>query len=100
MDSELQKVLMSDLAVELEGVTKTFGTQRAVNSLDLENPAGSIYGFIGPMWQVVLSVALLIAGTFVGVVAAARIYRIGILWQGKTPKLNELLKWVIRNPTG
>ncbi len=57
-------------------------------------------GAIIPMWQVVLSVALLIAGTFVGVVAAARIYRIGILWQGKTPKLNELLKWVIRNPTG
>lgn len=48
MDSELQKVLMSDLAVELEGVTKTFGTQRAVNSLNLAIPAGAIYGFIGP----------------------------------------------------
>ena len=39
---------MSDLAVELEGVTKTFGTQRAVNSLNLAIPAGAIYGFIGP----------------------------------------------------
>ncbi len=39
---------MSTYAVELEGVTKIFGTQRAVNELDLQIPTGSIYGFIGP----------------------------------------------------
>lgn len=35
-------------AVELSGVTKRFGTQAAVNNLDLAVPEGSIYGFIGP----------------------------------------------------
>lgn len=43
-----QGQLMSDFAVELEGVTKTFGTQTAVRDLDLQIPQGSIYGFIGP----------------------------------------------------
>ncbi len=57
-------------------------------------------GAIIPAWQILLSVVLLLAGTCIGVIAAARIYRIGILWQGKTPKLNELVMWVIRNPIG
>ncbi len=51
-----------------------------------------------PVWQILLSVVLLIACTAFGVIAAARIYRIGILWQGKTPKITELMSWLIRNP--
>lgn len=35
-------------AVEIEGVTKTFGSQVAVDNLSLIVPAGTIYGFIGP----------------------------------------------------
>jgi len=35
-------------AVQLEGITKTFGTATAVRNLDLQIPSGSIYGFIGP----------------------------------------------------
>jgi ABC-2 type transport system ATP-binding protein len=35
-------------AIELESVTKSFGRQTAVDSLDLVVPSGSIYGFIGP----------------------------------------------------
>ena len=35
-------------AVEIEGVTKKFGEQRAVDDLSLTVPEGSIYGFIGP----------------------------------------------------
>jgi ABC-2 type transport system ATP-binding protein len=35
-------------AIELSGVTKSFGTQTAVDALDLSVPEGSIYGFIGP----------------------------------------------------
>lgn len=35
-------------AIELSNVTKTFGKQAAVDQLDLNVPADSIYGFIGP----------------------------------------------------
>jgi ABC-2 type transport system ATP-binding protein len=35
-------------AVEIDGVTKTFGAQTAVDDLSLVVPAGTIYGFIGP----------------------------------------------------
>ena len=37
-----------DTAVQLEGVTKSFGQTVAVDRLDLVVPQGSIYGFIGP----------------------------------------------------
>lgn len=35
-------------AVEIRGVTKTFGAHVAVDNLDLEVPYGTVYGFIGP----------------------------------------------------
>lgn len=35
-------------AVEIEHVTKTFGQHVAVEDLNLEVPAGTVYGFIGP----------------------------------------------------
>jgi ABC-2 type transport system ATP-binding protein len=38
----------SSNAVELEGVTKRFGQQVAVDRLDLAVPEGTVYGFIGP----------------------------------------------------
>ncbi len=34
--------------IELDGVSKTFGSVKAVNDLQLSVPKGSIYGFIGP----------------------------------------------------
>ena len=55
-------------------------------------------GAIIPLWQILLSIVLLILGTAFGVIATSRIYRIGILWQGKTPKITELLGWLIRDP--
>ncbi|RMH30372.1 MAG: ATP-binding cassette domain-containing protein [Planctomycetota bacterium] len=39
---------MSEQAVVLEGVTKTFGDKRAVDALDLAIPAGSVCGYLGP----------------------------------------------------
>jgi len=36
------------LAVRTDGLTKRFGTQVAVDSLDLRVPRGSVYGFLGP----------------------------------------------------
>jgi ABC-2 type transport system ATP-binding protein len=35
-------------AIDLRGVTKTFGALKAVDHLDLVIPRGAIYGFIGP----------------------------------------------------
>ncbi|KAB7732722.1 ABC transporter permease [Rudanella paleaurantiibacter] len=47
-----------------------------------------------PLWEIALSVALLIGG-FIGVAwVAARIYRVGILMYGKKPTFAELSKWI------
>lgn len=35
-------------AIDIRGITKTFGTHIAVDDVSLEVPEGSIYGFIGP----------------------------------------------------
>ena len=34
--------------IEIKHVTKTFGTKKAVDDLDLTIPTGEIIGFIGP----------------------------------------------------
>jgi ABC-2 type transport system permease protein len=47
-----------------------------------------------PLWQVLVSVALLIAATGAVVWAAGRIFRVGLLMQGKPPNIPELLKWI------
>jgi len=47
-----------------------------------------------PMWQVALSLLILATTTGVTVWAAGRIFRVGLLMQGKPPNLPELLKWV------
>ena len=39
---------MIDRAIHLQGITKSFGEQTAVEDLDLCVPSGSIYGLLGP----------------------------------------------------
>jgi ABC-2 type transport system ATP-binding protein len=39
---------MTDASIELKGVSKSFGTTRAVRELNLSVPAGSLCGFLGP----------------------------------------------------
>lgn len=47
-----------------------------------------------PLWQLLVSIALLII-TFLGIVSlAAKIYRVGILMYGKKPTYKELIKWL------
>jgi len=47
-----------------------------------------------PVWHVVVAVAGLIVTTGFCVWAASRIFRVGILMQGKAPTLPELVKWI------
>ena len=46
-----------------------------------------------PLWEKLLSIALLY-GTFILIsIVAAKIYRVGILMYGKKPSLKEMIKW-------
>ena len=47
-----------------------------------------------PLWQELLSLAILFATSFFFVWCSARIYRVGILMYGKKPSLKEMLKWM------
>jgi len=49
-----------------------------------------------PLWQVLVSVVMLIAATGAVVWAAGRIFRVGLLMQGKPPNIPELLRWIGR----
>jgi len=47
-----------------------------------------------PLWQVLLSIGLMV-GTFYAVMLfSAKVYRIGVLMYGKKPSLAEVLKWL------
>jgi ABC-2 type transport system permease protein len=47
-----------------------------------------------PLWQVALSLFLLVATIAVILVLCGRIYRIGVLMYGKRPTVPEILKWL------
>jgi len=47
-----------------------------------------------PMWQVALSVVLMIASIFALIWLTGRIFRVGLLMYGKKPNLPEVLKWI------
>lgn len=47
-----------------------------------------------PVWQIVLSLSILYATSFLFVWCSARIYRVGILMYGKKPSLKEMIKWM------
>ena len=49
-----------------------------------------------PLWQLGLSMALLIVGFIFTTWFASRIYRIGILMYGKKPSWKEMIKWAFR----
>lgn len=44
----MSTIAASRLAVEAHGLVKVFGTNRAVDGIDLAIPEGGVYGFLGP----------------------------------------------------
>ncbi len=48
-----------------------------------------------PVWELITALVLLLLSTAVIIVVAGRIFRVGILWQGKMPKLGELVRWAL-----
>jgi ABC-2 type transport system permease protein len=49
-----------------------------------------------PLWQPLAGLAGMVAFTALTLFAGARIFRLGLLMQGKTPRLRELLRWAWR----
>jgi ABC-2 type transport system permease protein len=47
-----------------------------------------------PVWQIALSLAILVGTIAVLITLCARIYRIGVLMYGKRPTLPEIVKWL------
>ncbi len=47
-----------------------------------------------PIWELLLSMFLLVLGTIGAILAAAKIYRVGLLMYGKKVNIKELIKWL------
>jgi ABC-2 type transport system permease protein len=47
-----------------------------------------------PLWELLLSMFLLVLATWGSIWAAAKIYRTGLLMYGKKVTLKELIKWL------
>ena len=47
-----------------------------------------------PLWQVLLSVGILVGTTLGMIYLSAKIYRVGVLMYGKRPSLVEMIRWL------
>ncbi|HMP79360.1 MAG TPA: ABC transporter permease, partial [Pirellulaceae bacterium] len=49
-----------------------------------------------PIWERLLTLLVMVLATLAVIAVAARIFRVGILWQGKTPRITEIIRWGFR----
>jgi ABC-2 type transport system permease protein len=49
-----------------------------------------------PWWQMLAGIVLVLATTVLCVWAAGRIFRVGILMQGKGARFKDMVQWVLR----
>ena len=49
-----------------------------------------------PPWQMATGIAITLATTVLCVWAAGRIFRVGILMQGKGARTSDLLRWIVK----
>jgi ABC-2 type transport system permease protein len=47
-----------------------------------------------PLWQIAISIVLLLATIYILLWLASRIYRVGVLMYGKKPNLPEIMRWL------
>lgn len=50
--------------------------------------------FDPPVWQIILSSAMMVVTTIIMVWIAAKIFRVGLLMYGKKPSIKEMIKWI------
>jgi ABC-2 type transport system permease protein len=55
---------------------------------------GTRLAFDPPLWQTLLSLAILALSSYFFAFVAAKIYRTGILMYGKKASFKEIMKWV------
>ncbi|WP_322969965.1 ABC transporter permease [Faecalibacter sp. LW9] len=67
-----------------------------VSMIPLTSPIAMItrVPFDIPIWELALSIFILLLSTIGMILLASKIYRIGILIYGKKPTLKEMLKWI------
>jgi ABC-2 type transport system permease protein len=46
-----------------------------------------------PLWQILLSIVLMVVSIYLSIAFSARVFRVGILMYGKRPSLPEVIKW-------